>query len=127
MNSEPRRDQSFHKEERIAKRAEFKRIYEQGAKVFGRYVVVFVVPNQGEVSRIGITATKKLGKAHERNRLKRWVRETYRTRRSDCAVDGRRLDLVVNLKGAAARATFAEFSEDLVRSLRKAARLEKQA
>lgn len=72
-------------------------------------------------SRIGITATKKLGKANVRNRLKRWTREVFRRQREPLALDDNRLDIVVNVKPAAAKASFADFREDLSRVLRRVA------
>ena len=111
---------TFRKTERIAKRVDFTRTYETGRKQFGKHVVVFARPNDLEVSRIGITVTKKIGKANLRNRLKRWVREVYRNRRSELP-SAPATDFVVNLKHSAAAATFTEFSDDLTRTLRKAA------
>ena len=41
----------------------------------GRYLVVFALPGEGEVCRLGITATRKIGGAVVRNRARRRVRE----------------------------------------------------
>jgi ribonuclease P protein component len=62
----------------------------QGGKVHGRFMTLFVLSNSLEVSRLGITATRKLGGAVSRNRAKRRVREMFRTM---SIPDG--LDLVV--------------------------------
>jgi ribonuclease P protein component len=108
------------KSQRIAKRRDFLRAYEQGVKLFGRFVVVFAMPNDLGHPRIGVTATRKIGKAHDRNRLKRWVREVYRRRRTPLGLDLAPFDFVVNLKGKAAEAVFSDFSRDLERALRRA-------
>lgn len=120
MSSPARPDFSFRKEERIAKRAEFREIYESGQKHFGRHVIIFARTASTDRTRIGITATRKIGKAHDRNRLKRWVRETYRTHRASLGFDEKRLDVVINLKSSARTAMYDEFSADLVRTLRRA-------
>ncbi|MGH9457393.1 MAG: ribonuclease P protein component [Thermoanaerobaculia bacterium] len=106
--------------ERIAKRADFVRIYDEGVKQHGRLVVVFSSPNAFSHPRIGVTATRKFGKAHDRNRVKRWVREVYRRNRAAIGLRDDGVDFVVNVKGAAAAASFDDFSRDLIRTMRKA-------
>ena len=113
------RPEGLPKEKRLAKRREFVRVYETGRKVFSRYAVLFVAGNDLPHSRIGITATKKLGKANVRNRLKRWTRETYRRQREPLGLDARSLDIVVNVKPNAASASFDEYSRDLARVLER--------
>jgi len=111
--------EAFAKEKRLAKRREFLRVYETGQKLFSRYVVLFFAANDLPHSRIGITATKKLGKANIRNRLKRWTREVYRRQREPLGIDGQSLDLVVNVKPNAAEATFQDYSRELARVLER--------
>ena len=110
-------DQGLPKKKRLAKRREFVRVYDTGRKLFSRYSVLFFAPNGLPLSRIGITATKKLGKANVRNRLKRWTREVYRRQREPLGIDARSLDIVVNVKPNAATTTFDEYSRDLTRVL----------
>ena len=109
------------KEKRLAKRREFVRVYETGRKLFSRYSVLFFAANDLAHSRIGITATKKLGKANVRNRLKRWTREVYRRQREPLGIDRQALDIVVNVKPNAADATFQDYSRDLSRVLERVA------
>ena len=111
--------EAFAKQKRLAKRREFLRVYETGQKLFSRYVVLFFAANDLPHSRIGITATKKLGKANIRNRLKRWTREVYRRQREPLGIDGQSLDLVVNVKTNAADATFQDYSRELSRVLER--------
>ena len=115
------RSEGLPKPARLAKRREFLRVYETGRKLFSRYCVLFVVANGLAHSRIGITATKKLGKANVRNRLKRWTREVYRRQRAPRGLDERPRDFVVNIKANAADASYADFSEDLQRVIARAA------
>jgi ribonuclease P protein component len=111
--------QALPKEKRLAKRREFVRVYDTGQKLFSRYSVVFYASNDLPHSRIGITATKKAGKANVRNRLKRWTRETYRRQREPLGLDARSFDIVVNVKPNAAATSFDEYSRDLARVLER--------
>ena len=114
-------DAALPKAKKLAKRREFLRVYETGRKIFSRYAVVFFAGNGLPHSRIGITATKKSGKATVRNRLKRWTREVYRQQREPLGLDSRMLDVVVNVKPNAAAATFPDYSADLTKVLRRVA------
>lgn len=111
------RSEALPKQKRLAKRGEFLHVYETGRKLFSRYSVLFFAANDLAYSRIGITATKKLGKANVRNRLKRWTREVYRAQRPVLGLDERSLDVVVNVKPNAAEATYRDYSRDLTRAL----------
>ena len=68
----------FRRHERIRRRAEFQQVYEQGARIHGRYSTLFVLPSNRDAGRLGIAATKKLGGAVQRNRAKRLIREIFR-------------------------------------------------
>ena len=115
------RPEALPKEKRLAKRREFLHVYETGRKFFSRYCVVFFVANDRPYSRVGVTATKKVGKANVRNRLKRWTREIYRRQRRPLEIDQSAVDVVINVKPNAATADFLDYSSDLERALRKIA------
>jgi len=122
QRTDTRGPEALPKPKRLAKRREFLRVYETGRKLFSRYAVLFLAANDLPHSRIGITATKKIGKANVRNRLKRWTREIYRRQRAPLALDDQRLDIVVNVKPSAAEASFQNFRDELVRALRRIAK-----
>ncbi len=114
------RSEALPRFRRLAKRREFLRVYETGRKQFSRYVVVFTAANDLPHSRLGVTATKKLGKANVRNRFKRWTREVYRQERESLGIDRRCVDLVVNVKPNAKDVTFRDYQQDLSRAIRRA-------
>lgn len=116
-----RSSQALPKEKRLAKRREFLRVYETGRKLFSRYCVLFFVSNGLAYSRVGITATRKSGKANVRNRLKRWTREVYRHQRDPLELDRFALDIVVNVKPNAAQAVWTDYGPDLQRVLKRVA------
>lgn len=73
--------------ERIRRRPEFERIYDQGARIHGRFMTVFVLPNGGDGARFGVAATRKLGSAVKRNRAKRRSRELFRRHKVAAGLD----------------------------------------
>ncbi len=70
--------QSFQPKERIRKRQDYLRIYDQGKKIYTRSFTVITSSNQVGIPRLGTAVGKKVGNAVKRNRIKRLLREFFR-------------------------------------------------
>jgi ribonuclease P protein component len=107
---------SFSKTDRLLKRDEFRRVYEQGRKVQAKYFAAFVLPTEQRQPRIGITVTRKFGKSVERNRARRLLREVFRKNKW-LVPPG--VDIVINVKGPLAEAGYSELERDFITFLER--------
>jgi ribonuclease P protein component len=71
----------YTKTDRILKRRQFLKLSKSGMKIHNRYFTAVFSENSGQNSRLGITVSKKVGKAATRNRIKRFSREYFRLNR----------------------------------------------
>jgi ribonuclease P protein component len=77
----------------------------------GALVILYFAPNSLDGPRMGITASRKVGKAVLRQRLKRRIREVYRRWPGRGALPA--VDVVVHLKPEAKGADFPAMRRDL--------------
>lgn len=70
--------------------SEFKKIISSGKKITSRYLTFFLIPNSLSLSRFAFSVPKRLGRAVQRNRMRRILRELVRKNTSleGLAVDG---------------------------------------
>jgi ribonuclease P protein component len=87
-------------------------VQHRGRRISGRNLVVYALfcpdPERKERARMGLTVSKKVGNAVVRNRVKRWLRESYRRM---AALGG--VDLVIIARPAAAHGTYQRTAEEL--------------
>ena len=110
----PRLDRRFPKTHRITQRAQFQRAYRFGRRIESSCFVLYYLPNDSGRHRLGITASKKMGHAVLRNRLKRIFREIFR----NCPLAGIPcLDIIVNTKRSAAACPYQAMEAEFRRIL----------
>jgi ribonuclease P protein component len=68
---------------RLSRSAEFERVYRQGRSKANRFLVLYAFPREdapdepAEGPRLGLSVSRKVGGAVERNRIKRVLREVF--------------------------------------------------
>ena len=85
----------------------FQRLYHTKGAADG-FLVLYARKNRAGCNRVGITVSKKLGKAHIRNRTRRRIREVYRLNEEKFQPGW---DIVVVARGRAVDATFPELTK----------------
>jgi ribonuclease P protein component len=69
---------------RLSRSAEFERVYRQGRSSANRHLVIYAFPNpSAETPRLGLSVSRKVGGAVERNRIKRLLREAFARAEAD--------------------------------------------
>jgi len=108
----------LEQEARIRRGKDYSRIYKKGYRLAGKYLIVFVCPNQLPRNRFGIVTSKKIGNAVVRNRAKRQLRAIIRKNAATQMPPGN--DVVVVARYNIKEAIFAVLEKDLLRLLKKA-------
>lgn len=66
----------MHKEWRLKRKSDFKKVYTHGKSIANRSLVLYMMNNLDvDEYRFGISVSKKIGKAVVRNRVKRLIKE----------------------------------------------------
>lgn len=107
--------------------AEFQHVYRNGKRYDGVFITVFVVENDALNHRLGVTASKKaLGKAVQRNRAKRLLRETFRSNEPSLRTLTKNYDWVLNARPAVLSQKMTAPRQELEGIIEKIGRLEQR-
>jgi len=74
-------DFRFTKDMHLRKRGEFDRVFQRKQSAGDQTLVIYGMINDQSLSRLGLVVSKRVGKAHQRNRWKRLIREVFRHER----------------------------------------------
>ena len=114
----PKGTARFSKAARLRHRQEFLRAQAQGKRFHTPHFGVTLAPMAEDHPRLGLVATRRLGKAVLRNRVKRLLREFCRRHRTGLPA----FDLVIMAKKGAAALGYHQVEEELGRLLFSRAR-----
>lgn len=101
---------SYPKSHRLRKRREFLRVQREKNCLWGRYCKISFAKSLDEITKLGVTVSKKYGNAVERARFKRMVREAFRLSRHRLP-EG--MDLIVSARKAAKSANSRQIQHQI--------------
>lgn len=107
------------RDKRLLRRSDFRKTYDDGRKMHGALLTVFVRPNGIDRDRVGITITKRVGNAVVRNTVRRRLREIFRVEAPGRGPSETGYDLVVNVKDMAREAPFETLRGEVVKQLER--------
>ena len=109
-------DERLPKNERLLKASDFKFVFQNGTKYKGKYLLMFSV--SGDTRKFGVVVSKKVSKkAVVRNKIKRCLREIYRTNKY---VLPEGTDIVIVALAGAVRVNYNELEKDFHNVCKKA-------
>ena len=115
VSKEPPAGLRFPRTAKLLKHSDFQRVYKSGKRHFSGSMTVFYLPRPDAATgpRVGITVSRALGGAVERNRIKRRMREAIRLH-----LTGRTssMDVVFNPKKVVATEEFVAIEQEVSRS-----------
>jgi len=93
------------------KNNDFKKVYENGKACSNKILVMYILKNESEENRLGISVSKKLGNSVVRHRIKRLIKESYRLNQN---VFNSSLDIVVIARIGAKEKSYREIESALL-------------
>lgn len=95
----------------LKKNIDFQKVYRNGKSKANKYLVMYVLPNNLSINRLGITVSKKVGNSVVRHHLTRLVRESYRLNKN---MFNSGLDIVVVVRNTARDKSYKEIESALM-------------
>ena len=95
----------------LKKNRDFQNVYRKGKSYANKYFVMYVLKNETEQNRIGISVSKKVGNSVIRHHLTRLIRESYRLH-EDVFNSG--LDIVVIARSTAKEISYHQAESALL-------------
>lgn len=103
--------------ERLKKNTDFKNVYKKGRSIADKYMVICFFRNNMNITRVGYTASKKVGKSVIRNRARRLMKESFRNNSENVKVG---YDIVFIARARIKDSEYNEVEKSLKRVIKKA-------
>jgi len=103
----------------IKKNYEFKNFFSKGKFFYGECIQMYIHKKNSQLNKLGIAISKKQGKAVERNRLKRLIRENYKIYEDKIGV-GNNIIVIVNKNKNSKEIGYYDVQKDFENILSKA-------
>ena len=113
------------KTEMLKKNYEFKNVLTKGKFYRGKEIEIFIIKNNKKRNFLGIAIGTKNGKAFQRNKAKRLIRECY-TRLEEQLVEGNNIVILMNKKFCIDNIQFSEIFNDMKNIFEEAKILNKE-
>ena len=97
--------------ESLKKNKDFQSVYRNGKSFANKCLVMYIIPNELNKNRLGISVSKKVGNSVVRHHLTRLIRESYRLQ-EDMFNSG--LDIVVIARNTAKDISYHEVESALL-------------
>ena len=91
--------------ESLKKNRDFQVVYKNGRSYANKYLVMYIMENDQNKNRLGISVSKKVGNSVVRHHITRLVRESYRLHEE---IFNSGLDIVVIARNSAASVSYHE-------------------
>ena len=97
--------------ESLKKNSDFQKVYNTGKSFANKYLVMYVLENQLNKNRLGISVSKKVGNSVIRHHITRLIRESYRLQEE---IFNSGLDIVVIARTRAREVRYEEIESALL-------------
>lgn len=97
--------------ESLKRNSDFQFVYKKGKSYANKYLIMYVIENNQETNRVGISVSKKVGNSVIRHRVKRLIKESYRLQEK---IFNSGLDIVVIARNSASDISYKEMESALL-------------
>ena len=109
-------EQTFPKRERILRPGEFRELYREGTRYSVGEFLLFVKNGYEGPPRLGLSVSRRIGTATVRNRMKRYVREVFRTHKGELK---RGIKMLIVARPGSEQLDFAQCRERVLKLFRE--------